>query len=360
MTLMMESTQRRMTEATLLTSCERARVGVGLLALAAMLAWPQAAVADPVADFYHGKVVNLLIGVNVGGSYDRDARLVARHLGAHLPGNPTIVPQNMIGGGGIVMANHLQAIAPKDGTFIGMIPNTLVVNQLAGMASVKYDMGRFQWIGSIMPAAHSAMVAWHASGVESIADAQRKEITAGASPKGSYVYAMPALLNKFLGTKFKIVAGYQGIATVYLAMERGEVDSLGITWGEFKVEKSDLVRDRKIRILVQSAPKADDLPDVPTVDELAKDENDRGPMDFLLAGNALGRPLAAPPGTPPERVAALREAFQATLKDPLFLHDVEASRTEFGPIPGETLARAVEHILATPKPFINRARDILE
>jgi tripartite-type tricarboxylate transporter receptor subunit TctC len=318
------------------------------------------ALADPVADFYRGRNVNLMIGVNVGGSYDRDARLVARHLGSHIPGNPTVVPQNMIGGGGIVMANFLQTIAPQDGTAIGMIPNTLVVNQLVGMAAVRYDMGKFHWIGSIMPPAHSAMVAWHASGVAGIEDVRRRPITAGASPKGSFLYAMPALLNEFLGTKFKIVAGYQGIASVYLAMERGEVESLGITWGEFKVEKSDMVRDGKIRILVQSAPKADDLPNVPTVDELAKDEADRGPMDFLLSGNALGRPLAAPPGTPAERVAALRTAFAETMKDPRFLRDVEASRTEFGPIAGETLQHAVEQVLSTPRQWIARAKVVLD
>ena len=311
-------------------------------------------------DFYRGKTINLLIGVNVGGSYDRDARLVGHYLGSHLPGNPTVVPQNMIGGGGIVMSNYLQTMAPKDGTTIGMIPNTMVVNQLVGLPAVRFDVGKFEWIGSIMPAAHSAMVVWHASDVHSIDDARREQITAGASPKGSYLYAMPALLNEFLGTRFKIVAGYQGIATVYLAMERGEVDSLGITWGEFKVEKSDLVRDKKVRILAQSAPKAADLPDVPSVDELAKDKNDRGPMDFILSGNALGRPLAAPPGMPPERLGELRDAFAATMKDPRFLHEVEASRTEFGPIPGEALQRAVEQILRTPKPFIERARTILE
>jgi len=330
------------------------------LACACKLVLPTEALADPVADFYRGRNVNLMIGVNVGGSYDRDARLVARYLGSHLPGNPTIVPQNMIGGGGIVMANFLQTIAAQDGTYIGMIPNTLVVNQLVGMAAVRYDMGKFHWIGSIMPAAHSAMVAWHASGITSIADARRAQVTAGASPKGSFLYAMPALLNEFLGTRFKIVAGYQGIASVYLAMERGEVDALGITWGEFKVEKSDMVRDRKVRFLVQSAPKADDLAEVPTVDELAKDEADRGPMDFLLSGNALGRPLAAPPGTPLERVEALRAALAETMKDPRFLHDVEASRTEFGPIAGDTLQQAVAHILATPKPWIDRAKVILE
>jgi tripartite-type tricarboxylate transporter receptor subunit TctC len=328
--------------------------------LSASLLLPRLAAADPIADFYRGRTINLMIGVNVGGSYDRDARLVARYLGAHLPGNPSVVAQNMIGGGGIVMANYLQGIAAQDGTVIGMIPNTLVVNQLAGMASVRYDMGKFHWIGSVMPVAHSAMVAWHAAGVATIADARARQITAGASPKGSFVYAMPALLNEFLGTRFKIVAGYQGIASIYLAMERGEVDSLGITWGEFKVEKSDLVRDGKVRVLVQSAPKAEDLAEVPSVDELAKDEADRGPMDFLLSGDALGRPLAAPPGTPAERVAALRQAFAATMQDPRFLHDVAASRTELGPIAGETLQRAVTRILATPKAWIERARVVLE
>jgi tripartite-type tricarboxylate transporter receptor subunit TctC len=341
--------------------CVYSRICIAALILSgSLLSTLRQAAADPVADFYRGKVVNLMIGVNVGGSYDRDARLVARHLGSHLPGNPTIVPQNMIGGGGIVMANHLQSIAPKDGTYIGMMPNTLVVNQMAGMASVRYDMGKFQWIGSIMPIAHSAMVAWHGSGVRTMDDARHIQITAGASPKGSFVYTMPALLNEFLGSRFKIVAGYQGIATIYLALERGEVDSLGITWGEFKVEKSELVRSKKINILVQSSPKAEDLPDIPTVDELARDEADRGSMDFLLSGNVLGRPLAAPPGMPAERVAALRAAFEETMNDPRFLKDVEVSRTEFGPISGESLQRSVQHILATPHQWVERAKKVLE
>lgn len=330
------------------------------LLCAGRLTFPTAAVADPVADFYRGKNINLMIGVNVGGSYDRDARLVARYLGSHIPGNPTIVPQNMIGGGGIVMSNYLQSIAPRDGTTIGMIPNTMVVSQLIGMAAVRFDMGKFAWIGSMMPPAHSAMVARPASGIRSLEDARRAPISAGASPKGSFLYTMPALLNEFLGTKFKIVAGYQGIASVYFALERGEVDSLGVTWGEFKVQKPDLVRGQQVRVLVQSAPKADDLPDVPTVDELAKDEADRGPMDFLLSGDALGRPLAAPPGTPGERVTALRAAFDETMKDARFRHDVEVSGTEFGPIAGATLQHSVEQILTTPKEWIARAKVVLE
>ena len=331
-----------------------------LLALGGLLVLPCPARAQPGADFYKGKTINLLIGVNVGGSYDRDARLVARYLGSHIPGNPTIVPQNMIGGGGIVMANYLQAIAAKDGTFIGTMPNTLPMNQMAGMAGVRYDIGKFHWIGSMMPAAHSAMVAWHASGVRTFDDARRREITAGASPKGSFVYTMPALLNEYLGSKFKIVAGYQGIATVYLAMERGEVDSLAVTWGEFRVERANLVSEKKVHVLVQSAPKLDDLPDVPTVDDLARNDDDRGIMNFLLSGNKLGRPLAAPPGTPEARVETLRAAFEATMKDPRFRKDVETAKAEFGPIPGEVLQASTAQILKTPARLVERARKILE
>jgi tripartite-type tricarboxylate transporter receptor subunit TctC len=319
-----------------------------------------AAMAQGAGDFYRGKTVSLLIGVNVGGSYDRDARLIARHLGAHLPGNPTIVPQNMIGGGGIAMANYMQTVAAKDGTVIGMMPNTLPMNEMSGMVGVRYDIGKFRWIGSMMPPAHSAMVSWHASGVRTIEDARRRTITAGASPKGSFVYTMPALLNEYLGTKFKIVAGYQGIASVYLAMERGEVESQGVTWGEFRIARPQLVKDRKINVLVQSAPKSADLMEVPTLDELAKSDDDRGPMRFLLSGDRLGRPLAAPPGAPDDRLKVLRAAFDATMKDESFLKEVEASRAEFGPISGEALEAAVASILKTPPQWVDRARKILE
>jgi tripartite-type tricarboxylate transporter receptor subunit TctC len=334
--------------------------GRNILAIAVLVASMHAAGAQPVAEFYRGKTVNLLIGVNVGGSYDRDARLIARYLGSHIPGNPTVVAQNMIGGGGIVMANYLQTIAAKDGTTIGMMPNTLPMNQMAGMAGVRYDIGKFHWIGSMMPPAHSAMVAWHGSGVRTIDDARSRAISAGANPKGSYVYTMAALLNEYLGTRFKIVAGYQGIASIYLALERGEVDALGVTWGEFRIERGNLIREGKINVLVQSTPKSDELSDVPTLDELARSDDDRGVIGFLLSGNKLGRPLAAPPGTPQERLDALRAAFEATMTDPRFVRDVEASRTEFGPIRAAMLTAAAEQILKTPAPLVERARRILE
>jgi tripartite-type tricarboxylate transporter receptor subunit TctC len=266
----------------------------------------------------------------------------------------------MIGGGGIVMANNLQAIAAKDGTTIGMMPNTLPMNQLAGMKGVRYDIGQFQWIGSMMPPTHSAFVMWHESGARTFEDVRRKQYSAGASPKGSYVYTIAALLNEYLGAKFRIVAGYQGIANVYLAMERGEVDGLGVTWGEFRIEREKLVKDNKVIAIVQSSPKADDLADVPTLDELAGNDEDRGVISYLLSGNRLGRPLAAPPGVPQERLAALRQAFEATMKDPRFLADVEKTRSEFGPIPGTTLQTAVADILKMPQRWVDRGKKLLE
>ena len=173
-----------------LGSClaEDLRPCVGLLTVALAVAghFAPSARADSVAAFYQGKDIKLLISGTVGGGYDIYARTLAKHLGAHIPGHPTVIPQNMIGGGGVVMASHMQTIAAKDGTVIGMMPNTLPMNQMSGMQGARYDIGQFHWIGSMMPPTHSAMVSWHASGVRTIEDARRQEITAGASPKGSF------------------------------------------------------------------------------------------------------------------------------------------------------------------------------
>ena len=316
--------------------------------------------SDPIADFYRGRNVNLLIGIAVGASYDREARLIARHLGDHIPGNPTIVPQNMVGAGGMLMASQFNATSARDGTVLGMIANTIPMNQAVGLEGARYDAGGFHWIGSVMPATHSAMIAWHASPVSTLADARAKSGVAGTSPKGSFLYTIPALLNAFVGTRFKLVTGYQGIATVYLAMERGEVDAVAVTWNEFKNERADLVSAGKVRVLVQSAPRSPELPDVPVIDDLLNDKADQPVVDLLLSGNRLGRPLAAAPGSPPERVAALRAAFVAMIRDPAFIADAQANRAEVGPIAGEVIAADVARILATPAAVKDSARRILQ
>ncbi len=189
---------------------------------------PSDAGADTVADFYRGKTINVYIGVNVGGGYDFEARLLARFMRAHIPGNPVLVPQNMIGAGGIKMANFLSSIAPQDGTAIGMFPNTLIAVQAVGTDGAQYDANRFSWIGS-MTTSPLTFTTWHTTGVKTIEDARRRDLTVAASNKGAITYTFPRMLNEFLGTRLKIVSGYQGNSTMVVAMERGEVD--GVTNG---------------------------------------------------------------------------------------------------------------------------------
>jgi len=197
----------------------------GCCVLALLAASP--AQADGVADFYRGKTINVLIGVNVGGGYDFEARLLARFMRGHIPGNPVLVPQNMVGAGGIKMANYLYAIAPQDGTALGMFPDTLIAAQAVGTEGVQYDANRFFWLGS-MSTSPVTLAVWHTAGVQTIDDARKKEIVVAASNKGAITYTFPRMLNELLGTRFKIVSGYQGNSTMTVAMERGEVD--GVTF----------------------------------------------------------------------------------------------------------------------------------
>ncbi len=330
-----------------------------LLLVELALAGPASA-QEAVANFYKGRAVTLLIGVNVGASYDLEGRLIARHLGRFIPGNPTIVPQNMLGGGGIVMANYMQAIAPRDGSYLAMAPNTLPMAQAVGLEGVKFELGAFNWLGSVMPMAHSALIASSASGVKTFEELRKREVTNGASPKGSFTYTMPALLNDLAGAKLKIVAGYQGINTIYLALERGEVDTVAVTWNDFEKEKADLIRDGKARALVQSSPPSPTLPATPVVEDLLANAGDKPLVDLLLSGNRIGRPLATSPGAPAPRVAALREAFESMRRDPVFLEDARKSGVDVGGITGLDIQREIAGILAAPPEISGRARKILE
>ena len=317
------------------------------------------AAGDPVAAFYRGRNVTLLIGIAVGASYDREARLIARHIGRHVPGNPTLVPQNMVGASGMLMANHLHSTAAQDGTALGMMANTIPMNQAVRLEPVRYDAARFHWLGSVMPPASSAMVVWHASPLQTLQDARTRGGAAGATPKGSLVYTVAALLNDLAGTRFRIVTGYQGIASVYLAMERGEVDAVAVTWSEFKNERAELVAGGRIRVLVQSV-RTPELPDVPLLADAITDPADRPVADLLLSGNRIGRPLAMAPGAPPAGVAALRAAFTAMIADPAFVADAQGMRAEIGPIGGAAIAAEVGRILTAPADVAERARRILQ
>jgi tripartite-type tricarboxylate transporter receptor subunit TctC len=327
-----------------------------MLALALLLS-PLAAQAQPAADFYRGKTVNVYIGVGVGGEYDIQARLVARHIGKHIPGNPTVVPQNMTGAGGLRMINYLYNVAPKDGTNIGMIANAFPAIQAAGIAGVQFDAAKMQWIGSIAPGVET-MAVWHTTGVKSIEDARHREVVAGASARGAITFIYPQMMNEFLGTKFKIVTGYPGGNQINLAMERGEVEARNNTWSSWKATKADWLRDKKIAVIAQAGPRAPDL-DAPSVEDAARTPEERLLIELVVSGTRLGRPLATN-AAPADRVAALRTAFAATMKDPEFVAEATTLNFEIDPVLGEKMQAIVEKVLATPKDVAAKAKGLLE
>ncbi|HZO46583.1 MAG TPA: hypothetical protein VFB68_11865 [Xanthobacteraceae bacterium] len=330
-------------------------LGAGLLFAAAAGAPAQ---AQSVADFYRGKTINLLIGVGVGGEYDLQARLVARHLGKHIPGNPNVVPQNLVGAGGINMANNLYNTAPRDGTTIGMMGNNFPASQAVGAKNVRFDAGKMQWLGTIAPVVET-MAVWHTAGVKSVDDLRKQETVAGASGRGAITYFYPMMMNAFLDTKFKIVTGYPGGNQINLAMERGEVQARNNTWSSWKSTRSQWIRDKLIYVVAQAGPRASDL-DAPSVEELARTPDDRLTIELIVSGTQLGRPFATTPEIPADRLAALREAFRATMKDPDFLKDAAQMNFEVDPVYGEAMQKTVEKILSTPKPLAERAKEFLE
>ncbi len=316
-----------------------------------------AAEADAVADFYRGKTVNVLIGVGVGGEYDLQARLVARHIGKHIPGNPTVVAQNMTGAGGLRMINYLYNVAAKDGTYIGMIANAFPAMQAVGAAGVQFDAGKMQWLGTIAPV-NETLAVWHTTGVKSIEDARKRETVAGASARGAITFIYPQMMNELLGTKFKIVTGYPGGNEINLAMERGEVEARNNTWSSWKATKAAWLKEKKIVVIAQAGPRAPDL-DAPSVEDAARNPQERQLIELVVSGTQLGRPLATN-AAPPERVAALRAAYAATMKDPEFLAEAKTLNFEVTPVLGEAMQRIVEKVLATPKPIAAKAKGLME
>ena len=315
--------------------------------------------AQAPAEFYKGRNVNMLIGVGVGGFYDLNARVVARYIGRHIPGQPTLVPQNMTGAGGARMAAFLADVAAKDGATIGMIPNNFPAMQAIGSDAIRFDLGRFQWIGSPAPLT-GAMTVWRTSGIETIDDARRREVVTGASGRGAESFSMPAMLNEFAGTKFKIVTGYPGGNEINLAMERGEVQARYNFWSSWKSTRPEWVKNGDIRVIATMGPQPSDLPGVPSVLDLVKTDDERRVMELIIAGTYLGTPLAFGGGVPADRVAAVRAAFAATMKDADFLAEAEKLKIEVNPVFAEDLERVVARVLSTPPALAARARPILE
>jgi tripartite-type tricarboxylate transporter receptor subunit TctC len=314
--------------------------------------------AQPAADFYKGKTINVLIGVGVGGEYDLQARLVARHIGKHIPGHPNVVPQNMTGAGGIKMANYLFTQAPRDGTYIGMLGNNFAATQAVGGSGVQFDVVKFNWLGAIAPVVETLAVLT-STGVKTVADLQSKQIIAGASGKGAITYIYPSMMNEFLGTKFKVVTGYPGGNQINLAMERGEVQARNNTWSSWKATKPTWLRDKFITVIVQAGPRAPDL-NVPSVEDLAKTPDDRKLIELVTSGTHLGRPMATTPGVPADRVKILRDAYRATMADPDFRAEAAKANFEVAPVYGEDMQAIVGKIMSTPKELASKAKHLVE
>jgi tripartite-type tricarboxylate transporter receptor subunit TctC len=326
-----------------------------------VMAWPGAAFAqESVADFYRGKKIDLIIGYSPGGTYDLYARLVARHIGRHIPGQPLIVPRNMPGAGSRTAATWVANIAPRDGTVLATADQSLSLQQALGDARLPFDTTKFIYIGN-PNVENNTTVTWHTSGVKTIDDATRREVSMGATG-GSTSSQYPKAMNALLGTRFKVVLGYPGGNDINLAMERGEVDGRGSnSWASWKATRPHWLAENKINILVQiGLKKAPDLPGVPLLMELGENEADRALLRLLSASTQIGRPIFTTPSAPAERVAALRAAFDAMVRDPEFLDDAKKGNFELDAISGGAMQRLVAEIAATPKAQAARLRKIIE
>lgn len=329
------------------------------LALFGALANP--AFAETPAEFYKGKTVELYIAYSAGGGYDLYARMVARHLGRHIPGNPQVVPKNMEGAGGLRLANWLYSAAPRDGTVIGATSRNIAFEPLIGNKGAQYDSSRFTWLGSANDEV-STCVSWHTSGVATIGDAMKKELIIGAIGTADDTYQYPRLLNNTIGTKFKIVPGYPGNNDISIALERGEVAGrCGWSWSSVKSTRAAWLKEKKINILVQvSLSKHPDLPDVPLIMDLAKGDEQRQMFRLIFARQVMGRPFQSTPDVPADRLQALQTAFMATMKDPAFLAEAEKARFEITPVSGPDIATLVAEILKMPPALAQRAGAMLK
>lgn len=329
--------------------------GLALAGTVAVASAPQALAQDKVADFYKGKNVTLLIGYPPGGGYDRYGRTVAHHIGRHIPGNPTIVVKNMPGAGSLKSANYIYNVAPKDGTLFGIFAGGIAMDALIGGKPTKFDSRKFTWLGSANEST-SACFAWHTAKHESLADVMKNELIVGASSGGSSTFAWPTAMNNVLGAKFKIVGGYPGTKAIVLAMERGEVQGLcGYFISSIRTARPDWLPQKKVKVLVlESVKPHPDFPNVKTVMDYAKTEDDKKILNIVFGWQVMGRPFAAPPGIPADRAAALRKAFWDTMQDPKFLAEAKKVRIQIEPRTHKQVQDYLEEAWKTPKPLVQK------
>jgi tripartite-type tricarboxylate transporter receptor subunit TctC len=339
----------------------QALFAAAVLSTLGIVAAEDAHAQQSVADFYRGKQMKFIIRSEPGGCYDLYSRLIGAHIVRHIPGNPTIVPQNMPGAGGLQAANYVGDLAPRDGTVLTMVSQALPMDQSLGFTpQFKADLSKFGWIGNLGDSNLLTYV-WHTSPTKTMNDAKTHETTLGGSGAGSVTTWLPLVFNNVLGTKFKVINGYKGANDVRLAMERGEVEGYAANpWNSLLSANPELVKDRKLTFLVQiGMAKEKDLQDVPLLPDLASNDEQRAILDFISKAFAVGRPIATTPGVPPERLAALRKAFNDTVVDPVFIEAAAKIGAEIKPVYGDELQSLMDDIMNAPQSTKDKVKAVM-
>jgi tripartite-type tricarboxylate transporter receptor subunit TctC len=316
--------------------------------------------AEDVAAFYRGRQISWMLSADAGGGYAAYAHAFATYFGDHVPGRPNIVIRHMPGGGGLRAMNWLFAVAPRDGTTIGLVHSSVPFAPLYGIRGASFDPRQMGWIGSIATS-RGICVAWHTAGIATWQDLLAKEFVVGGSGAGSQMETLPALLNKLFGTRIKVISGYQGGNAIYLAMERGEVQGrCGGLVSSINATRPDWFTSRKVTVPIQVAlARNAQFPDIPAIIELASDERTKHILRLALAAEDMDRPVLAPPGVPPERLAALRAAFHAAMNDPGFIADARRQRLDIDEVAGEKVAEIVAATFALPPDVVKAANDAM-
>jgi len=320
---------------------------------------PAAGFAQDAGPFAGGKPLTMIIGFGAGGGYDLWGRVVARHIGKHLPGKPTAVPQNMPGAGSYAAASSIYNAQPKDGSVMGIIARDAALGPLTGQAGARFDPLQITWIGT--PTTETNVcIANATSKVKSFDDLLKTELIVGDTGPGTGTRSYPKALNVILGTKFKLVAGFPASSDVFLAMERGEVDGICESLDSVHGKRPDWIATKKVNLLFQGGAEPNpEIKSTPFILDLAKTDEQKQAIGFLYAGQGIGRPFVAPPNMPPERVKMLRDAFEATMKDEEFIAETKKQRLDLDPHTGAQLEALIRKIYATPKPVVERIGELI-
>lgn len=325
--------------------------------LSAVCAAPVAGAAD-LAGFYEGRKVTVVVAYPSGGMYGLTSQLITRHLGKHIPGNPTLVPQYMPGAGGTKGANYVFNAAARDGGVLAVLSKDVAVAQKLRPDAVKYDAKDFNYLGRVLPYV-AVMMLWHTADAKTWEDARKKEIVIGSSGKSSHEYMEAMLLNRVTGSKLKVVHGYGGAGPMYKAMESGEIHGRIGAWGSLKSVKVHWLQNKQVDIVLQTGlSRASDLPHIPAIIEFARNDEERQMFEVMEAGGPVGWGLQAPPGLPKETVDGLRAAFDAMAKDPEFLADSRKRKVEVEPATGAEVEKVVLRTLSIPDSVVQKMRKI--